>query len=120
MPRARYCGAQLILLPEFRVVFHDLLHQPLNHLLAAGIFHAACHLGHDFGQRDDNLIAVDDVRLVLRHGIVSKEIVDGVDKQTMQAGTFVVVFGIFGNGGSPRQEVVVSHHIGMQAGQYMP
>ena len=105
MPRAGRGDPQLVLLAEFRVVIHDLAHQLLDHLLAAGVVHAAGHLGHDFGKRDDNLIAVDGVRLVLRHGIVCKETVDRLDNQTMQAGPFVVVFGVVGNGGSPRQRV---------------
>jgi hypothetical protein len=43
------------------------------------------------------------VRLVFGNGIVGKEIVDGVDQQAMQAGPFLIVFGVVANGGSPIQ-----------------
>jgi hypothetical protein len=64
MPRAGRGDSQLVLLAEFGVVIHDLAHQLFDHLLAAGVFHAARHFGHDFGNRDDDLLAVDGVRLV--------------------------------------------------------
>jgi hypothetical protein len=103
MPRARNGCAELVLLAKFGVVFHHLLHQPLDQLLPVGALHAAGHLGYHFGKRGDNLIAVDGVRLVFGNGIVGKEIVDGVDKQAMQAGSFLIVFGVVANGGSPIQ-----------------
>ena len=103
MPRAGNGCTELVLLAKFRVVFHHLLHQPLDQLLPVGALHAAGHLGHHFGNRGDNLIAVDGVRLVFGNGIVGKEIVDGVDKQAMQAGPFLIVFGVVANGGSPIQ-----------------
>ena len=103
MPRAGNGCAELVLLAKFRVVFHHVLHQPLDQLLPVGAFHAAGHLGHHFGNSSDNLIAVDGVRLVFGNGIIGKEIVDGVDKQAMQAGPFLIIFGVVANGGSPIQ-----------------
>jgi hypothetical protein len=103
MPRAGNGRAELVLLTKLGVVFHHVLHEPLDQLLPVGAFHAAGHLGHHFGKRGDDLIAVDGVRLVLGNGIVGKEIVDRVDKQAMQAGPFLVVFGVVANGGSPIQ-----------------
>jgi len=102
MPRAGNGGAHLVLLAKFRVVFHDILHQPLEQQLPVGAFHAAGHFSHDLGEGDDDLIAVDRVGLVFRNGIVGKEIVDRVDNQTVQAGPFLIVFGVVGNGSSPR------------------
>ena len=89
------------LLAKFGVVIHDLVHQPLDQLLPIGAFHAAGHFRHHLGERGDNLIAVDGVRLIFRNGIVGKEIVNRIDKQTVQAGPFLVVFGVVGNGSSP-------------------
>jgi hypothetical protein len=102
MPRAGYGGAELVLLAEFRIVLHDFLHEPLDQLLPVGALHAAGHFSHDFGKRGDNLIAVDGVRLIFRNGIIRKEGVDGIDKQTVQARPFLVVFRIVTNGNSPR------------------
>jgi hypothetical protein len=102
---ARNGGAHLVLLTKLGVVFHDLAHQALDHLLPAGFFHAAGHLGHDLGQRGDNLVAVDRGGLVFRDRIFGIEIIDRLDQQAMQTGPFVVVFEVVANGGSPRQAV---------------
>jgi hypothetical protein len=64
MPRAGSGRAHLVLLTKLRVVFHHVLHEPLDQLLPVGALHTAGHLGHHFGKRRDNLIAVDGVRLV--------------------------------------------------------
>ena len=105
MAGARNGGAHLVLLTKLGVVFHDLAHQALDHLLPARFFHAAGHLGHDLGQRGDNLVAVDRGGLVFRDRIFGIEIIDRLDQQAMQTGPFFVVFEVVANGGSPRQAV---------------
>jgi hypothetical protein len=111
MPRAGNGCAELVLLAEFRVVFHDVLHEALQQLLPVGTFHAAGHLGHDLGKCGDDLVAIDRMRLVFRNRVFRKEIIDCVDNQAVQARPFLVVFGVFGNGNSPRLGLAVFHTI---------
>jgi hypothetical protein len=100
--RAGSGRAQLILLAKFRVVTHDFAHELLDHLLPVGFFHAARHLGHDFGDSGDGLAGVDRAGFILGNRIIGKEVVDGLDNQTVQAGPVLVVFLVVGNGGPPR------------------
>jgi hypothetical protein len=51
------------------------------------------------------------MRLVFRNGIFRKEIIDCIDNQTVQARPFLIVFGVFGNGSSPRLGQAVFHTI---------
>ena len=97
----RCARSQGVLLPKFGVVIGDLAHQLFDHGPATGLVQGTGQFGNRFGNRDNDFVRIDGIRLVGRYRIFGKKAVDGFDDQAVQARPFFVLILFVGDGSSP-------------------
>jgi hypothetical protein len=90
VPRVGAGSSGDVVLAKFGVIIHDFMHQLFNYFLTDLGVLATRQFRHGLGNRVYHFVRIDRIRLASRCRMPSKEIIDQLDNQAMQARSILV------------------------------